>query len=413
MMRKNETMWGLITALLMFAILLGACAAPTKPLPVEKQVTYLSLADYTGPCAGLAVASDWACADYFRQLNEKGGVEGIKVNFVGIDTRYDAARSLSAYKRYRTTPKLLFVNAYGTHMGQVIAPLARQDGISSATPFDATSVANPDMAFLWGPAYADQFGAICNWMIDDWKAKGKSGLPVIGYVSWDAAASKEPWLGGKEYMDKVGITVLPYELYPIGTLDFTPYLNRLVDGGANYAIVGGVDPVGSLVIRDAYKLGLTKDIQFVVFIFGPDEAVGIKLHPEACEGAVQFSPWIVGVEARAHPWIQLFVKYRGGKLEDLPAGMYINGCLFAYRFEQGLKRALKDVTYDKLDGLAMFAGLKRLTGIDQQGAAGPIAFSETERRATWDIKAYRTVGGKNIPISGWIRCPDCVSLHKW
>jgi hypothetical protein len=55
----------------------------------EKFVTYLSLADYTAAIAGLNVPGDMGTEDYFKELNAKGGVDGVKVKFIGVDTRYD------------------------------------------------------------------------------------------------------------------------------------------------------------------------------------------------------------------------------------------------------------------------------------------------------------------------------------
>ena len=80
----------------------------------EQFVTYLSLADYTAAIAGLNVPADMGCEDYIKDLNSRGGVDGVKIKFIGEDTRYDVARGVSAYKRYRTEPKLL------------VPPLARQ-----------------------------------------------------------------------------------------------------------------------------------------------------------------------------------------------------------------------------------------------------------------------------------------------
>ncbi len=47
----------------------------------EKEVAYLSLADYTAAIAGLNVPADMGCEDYIKDLNSRGGVDGVKVKF--------------------------------------------------------------------------------------------------------------------------------------------------------------------------------------------------------------------------------------------------------------------------------------------------------------------------------------------
>ena len=102
----------------------------------EKSVSYLSLADYTGAIAGLNVPADMGVEDYLKELNGRGGVDGVKVKFIGVDTRYDVARGVSAYKRYRTEHKLLVVNAIGTPIGKAVGPLATKDKLVQIVPGD-------------------------------------------------------------------------------------------------------------------------------------------------------------------------------------------------------------------------------------------------------------------------------------
>ena len=399
----------IIISVLAAGSLAGCAAGPTQ----EKTVAYLSLADYTAAIAGLNVAADMGCEDYFKNLNEKGGVDGVKVKFIGVDTRYDAARAVSAYKRYRTEPKLLFTNMIGTHINKAVAPIQfEQDKIPGFCPADGYYVASPGMGFLWGISYQDGFSAFMDWAVKDWKAKGKSDLPIIGYMGWDNAYGKEPLNGGLEYAQKIGIKLLPPEYFPPGSLDHSVYLNRLAGGGANYIYVGGIDPNPSNALRDAYKLGLTKTIQFSGDFYGPDDQVGVKLHPEATEGSVKVMWCICGEDGRNHPWAQLYPKYRGKPVSDMSA-YYVTGQLWSYKFEKGLKKALATVGYDKLNGEAMYQAFQQLTGIEQEGAQGPIAYDKTQRRGSWEYLIYRVQNGKNIRIQDWTKAPDAVSLHKW
>jgi ABC-type branched-subunit amino acid transport system substrate-binding protein len=231
-------------------------------------------------------------------------------------------------------------------------------------------------------------------------------------MGWDNAYGKEPLNGGLQYGEKIGLKVLPPEYFPPGSLDHSVYLNRLASGGANYIYVGGIDPNPSNALRDAYKLGLTKTIQFCGDFYGPDDQVGVKLHPEATEGSIKVMWCICGEDGRAHPWAQLYPKYRNKPVSEMSA-YYVTGMLWSFKFEKALKKALDAVGYDKLNGAAMYEAFQQLTGMEQEGAQGPIAYSKTQRRGSMEYRIYQVKNGKNIRITDWVKAPDAVSLGKW
>jgi len=181
-----------------------------------------------------------------------------------------------------------------------------------------------------------------------------------------------------------------------------------------------VDPTPSNVLRDAYKLGLTKKIQFIdTSYWGPTEAVGIKLHPEATEGCWLNSYYLRGDEAWTHPLAAYMVpKYHGKSAAEFrkeTAAIYVAGLTRIPIFAKALEIALKNAGgYDKLDGEAMKAGMEAITGIDLgDGLTGPVAYSPTSRQSVDQTKFYQVKNGKEVPISGWRKVPDCVSLHDW
>lgn len=419
----SKKIYLLIGAILLCAALVlpavSACAPAAAPPPKEKVISYLSLGDYTGPIAGLNVPADNGCEDMFKEINAAGGVDGVRVNAVFVDTRYDVARGVSAYKRYRTEPKLLVVNAISTAFGKAIYPLTMKDKVVQLAPGDGEAQAKIGWVFPWGVCYQNAFGATIDFILKDWKAKGKTGVPTIGYMSWDNAYGREPLRGGKEYAEKMGVKLLPPEFFPTGAPDHTVWLKRLAEGGANYIMIGGVDPTPSNILRDAHKLGLTKTIQFVDTTFwGPTEAVGIKLHPEATEGCWINSYYLRGDEVWSHPLaLKMVPKYRGKSVDEFrkttPAN-YVTGMVWALVYQEGAKRALKAVGYDKLDGEAMKAAYESLTGLDLgQGLVGPCTYSPTNRQGSDVTRFYQVQKGKEVAISGWVKVPDCVALHDW
>ena len=377
----------------------------------EKSVVYLSLADYTGPIAGLNVPADKGTEDYIKDINAKGGVDGVKIKFIGIDTRYDVARAVSAYKRYRRTPKLLVVNSIGTGIARAVGRLLVRDKRVQLTPGDGEFQAHLGSTFIWGPAYQDAFAASMDWVMDDWKSKGKSGAPVVGYLNWDNAYGREHLRGGKQYAKKLGIKMLPPEFFPPGTLKHDVYLTRLAKAGANYIHAGGIDPTPTNVIRDAYALGLTKKIQFTTGYWGPT-ALGLSVHAKALEGIVNYSFFLRGEDTKMNKAVtDLWKKYRGSL--DKLNGVYGMGIAWGMTYVGALKIALNSVGYEKLKGVDMYKAYQGITGFERAGIQGPCAYASDSRRGSREIKIYRVKGGKIVPITGWQKTPDAVSLHKF
>ncbi len=376
-----------------------------------KEVMYLSLADYTGPIAGLNVPGDMGLEDFIKDVNAKGGVDGVTIKFIGIDTRYDVARAVSAYKRYRRTPRLLMVNSISTGIGKAVAPLIEKDKRLQMVPGDGEFQAHLGRSFIWGPAYQDAFAAMMDWVMADWKKKGKSGAPVVGYLSWDNPYGREPLRGGKEYAEKIGIKLLPPEFFPPGTLKHDVYLTRLANAGANYILAGGVDPTPTNIIRDGYNLGLTKTIQFMTDYWGPT-ALGIGVHAEALEGTVIISFFQRGEDARNNPVVtDLWKRYRGSM--DKFNEVYGMGMSWGMTYLAGLKIALKAAGYEKLEADDMYKAYQKLTGLNKNDIQGPCAYSPTSRLGSKLVKIYRVKAGKIVPITGWREAPNAVALHTF
>ena len=411
-MRKVKFIVSIVSALVILLTLLAVTACSPSAPPTEKFVTCLSLSDMTGPGAGLVFPVVESMDVGFQDINDRGGVNGVKIKHLVVDTRYDTARTVSAYRRYRNEHKVIFAFIPLTPGVKALSTQMESDKITSMTPADGEFQAKLGWVFLAGTPYQDGFAASLDWMVNDWKAKGKSGMPTIGYMSWDSQYGREALRGGKEYAEKIGVNLLNPEFFPPGAADHTVWLSRISEAGADYCFIGGVDPTQSLILRDAHKLGLTEKIQFVSGFWGLDENVGIKVHPEATEGAVLVSPFTRGDESRELPHvIEIWNKYQKGPISEMKS-LFPAGLLASRYVELALKNGLDEVGYDKVGGEHVYQGFQSLTGTDSKGVSGPCAYSPTSRKVTAMVKFYRVQSSKTVPITEWVNAPDAVSLHK-
>jgi len=246
-------------------------------------------------------------------------------------------------------------------------------------------------------------------MVEDWKKKGKSGMPTVGYLAWGNAAGREALNGGVQYAKQKGIKLLPPEFFPPGSLKLDTWLTRLAQQGANYIHQWGADPDPSFVLRDAYNLGLTKKITFVSSTNGLWPTVGLRLlPPEVFEGQVASTNYIIGDDRLEHPFVKLYSKYRKKPLADISPG-YLYGVALFKVIEKAMQIALKEVGYEKINSVAVYQALQKVQGDITQGVLGRVVFGPKTRMITREIKFYRITKGKHVPLGGWRKTPDVFS----
>jgi len=260
--------------------------------------------------------------------------------------------------------------------------------------------------------YQDAFAATIDWILSDWKKKGKTGSPKVAVLSWDNAYGNEMLRGGKEYAEKNGITILPSELFPPGSLKHDVYLTRLDKAGVNYIYVGGVDPTQTNVMRDATALGLTKKIQFISDYWGPS-SLGVSLHPDALEGMVVVSFFLRGQEAANNPLLkELWTTVRKKPMDKLNEGYGI-GVTAGMNLVGAVKDVIKREGAGKVNREEVWKSYQNITGMSHDGILGPCTYGPNNRNGSDVVKFYKVTGGKIVPITDWVKAPDAVSLHKW
>jgi branched-chain amino acid transport system substrate-binding protein len=401
---------GIVVLGVIFSLAIGSGST----LAAERSVNMLFSGQLTGPGGSIVVPLFQGADDYIKEINAKGGVDGIKINWIVSDSRYDVARAISFYQRYRKTPRLLTMLVCGTPHTYALQPLATRDKI----PLFSTSgggrfVLEPGYVFFTTPPFQNVTGADLDWIVADWKKKGKSGKPTVGLMAWQGSAGKESVNGSIQYAKKLGVKFLPPEFFPPGSLKFDTWLIRLADQGADYIIIVGTDPDPVFIIRDAHGLGLTEKIQFISWLWGLTRTIGLKLvKPELLEGAVGSTFFLMGDEAVSHPSAELFDKYQKLPRSEMNS-MYLTGVAVAKVFEKALRIALRDVGYEKINGEAFYKALQKVQGDVTEGIQGHVGLGPKMRVMSDEIRFYRVTKGKLAPIRGWAKTPDCVSLGEF
>jgi len=85
-------------ALVVAGVTVGAAAFAKTPGVTDDEILIGNVMPYSGPASSLGVVGK-AMAAYFRKVNDEGGINGRKINFVSVDDAYNPARTVEQTRR--------------------------------------------------------------------------------------------------------------------------------------------------------------------------------------------------------------------------------------------------------------------------------------------------------------------------
>jgi branched-chain amino acid transport system substrate-binding protein len=118
--------------LVMLASLLGACSA-------EKKVKIGFVAQMTGPDSYIGQAAKVALEDRVKEINDKGGIKGYKVELITYDSRSEVPDAVTAAKRLIEQDRVAGV--IGPEWSGAAIPIA-SIADNAKVPFIATTASN-------------------------------------------------------------------------------------------------------------------------------------------------------------------------------------------------------------------------------------------------------------------------------
>ena len=281
-MMKSALLRGVATALLLAAA--GAAA--------EAQIAVGHLADYSGATADVGVPFGQGTADAMAFVNQKGGVNGTKVNVDTVDYGYQVPRAVSQYKKW-VGDKVAAILGWGTADTEALTGFVAQDQIPYVSASYAAALTDPSGAsgkakpapynFFYGPSYSDSLRAMLTWAAQDWKAKGKPGKPKFVHMGANHPYPNAPKEAGEALAKELGFDVLPPVQFALTPGDYTAQCLTLKNSGANYAYLGNTAGSNISVLKACKNVGT--EVQFLGNVWGMDENAA-KAAGEAADGVV-------------------------------------------------------------------------------------------------------------------------------
>ncbi len=364
--------------------------------PATKTITIGAFTPVTGPVPFYALISHGADA-YFKHLNDNGGIQGWKFNYILKDDGYEPSRSVAAARRLVEDDKIFaLVASIGTAQNIAVIPYAKSVNIPVVSPVGGSPklVAEPNI-FPLLPDYALSGSASAEFAINDLKKKKIALLWVNDEVGRGAKRGIDLYLSSQKLETAVATT------FDYSTADFSPHVRRAAEANAEVVILFGSNANLAGALRAADKQGYKAD--WIAPFFTADPAT-YSLAKSLLDG-VYFSSWLLPVDSDDESVKQYRAALQKYYPRD-PIGIFgLNGwtsaALFGVAFEKMLK-ANMPLTRESL--------VEALNSIKNEKVGGvkTVTFSKEDHRGIRQETMIQAKDGKYVSVRDYTPYPEVV-----
>ena len=397
----------LFMGLLLAALpLVAACAtgetpAPTPAAPTEGTIRISFSNDLTGPLSTTHRHMFKAECDYVSMLNEEGGINGNRIEYIWVDSGYNPARVQSNWKRIEAYDPVVHFTC-----GTVENEALKDDFIKTETPCFGPAITTPMLKpepgwyYLSTGNYVEWINTVMLWAKDDWAKRGETEPLQFVAIGYKIGAAMPGFEAGPALAEELGMDWLEWEFTGFRALDYKAQLDRVSKAGADYVYAFLQAGDQAVLYKDAAAMGLSDKMKFCCVI---TEDTAIKVAKEAAEGtyALCQTAWFTETNLPGvKRVIDTQMKYHGDVSQDV---MYMWGWDNVHVAAEGIRLALEDVGIEGLDGAAVKAGLHKIENFDCGGLIPPVTLTNpNEREGCWSAKIATVENGKYVPATDWI-----------
>jgi len=384
MMKPSKWLTALLAAI-------GIALAPAAQ--AQEEVVIGGSIPMTGVFAFAGIGINAGLQDYFKMVNDAGGIKGRKIKYVFEDTGYKPDVSVAAFKKLTGANKISLYYGDSTAFSRTINPeLDRLGSIMMAGASFATEINDPKKfpaQFMAGPDYSEQIGILLRHIAKE-KPKAK-----VAIVYSDSEFGRDPVNEFREMSKKLGLTVAVEIQTAPGSVDVSTEVIKLRRADPDYTIFHGyiLAPIPEFVTQ--MKKAGSKS-HFMGSFWTMDSSTVMKMG-EAGDGFMGVMPYRYYYDTSAKsPMLDKIRQMR----PEYQSTAYLQGFLTAMLFTESAKRTLE--AGKPLDAKNLKAALNSIKNFDTGGLIGvPITVKGNSipvgRIYRADMKTQ-----KMVPASDWI-----------
>ena len=419
MNRKHLITLGMVfvVAVLVLTPILG-CAKPSTPGPAVKpdKVVIHHFGDLSGPYAPITAPIVSGFKDFAAWFNtEGGGIDGVPIEDMFRDTGNKLDAALAAYAAFKESKPYPIVNMlYGSPESEALRERYIEDKIFCFTNSPSpTCIYPPGYEFSTIPSYTDSFGAFIDWVSGEW-AKQTGEDVKLAILTWDNTFGKAILVDETlDYAAKKGVEIVYQDTYGMTELDVSTQMTDIKAAGANWVydntlghgpkVVHGAAAALGMLNQDLYDTTPGK-VHRACGPWGMDESA-VALAGELSEGVVgprSFASWSMPeVEGIAAAMVAF--KANDRKPQEMVMG-YLAAWGEVYTICHAMNKVVEEEGWENLGGEAVKDQFAKMKNFSPQGLT-MFTFS-ADKPEPINTRIFQVQGGKLLPITDWVTCPD-------
>ncbi|MEW6615977.1 MAG: ABC transporter substrate-binding protein [Thermodesulfobacteriota bacterium] len=351
---------------------------------------------YTGPVVDSTMHYNNAMEAYFKDLNERGGVNGRKINFLKEDDGYAIPRCIAAFKKLVFKDNIFAgLTMGGTGQTFAMFQMIEKSKLPCIIVSKAETMTTPLKRYIFtgGPSYEDMARALVDYIVKDTGAKD----PKIGIVYPDNAYGKWVTEAAAAQIKLHGLELARKEVLNFGAIDASSQVLNLQRAGATHVILVQIAAGAIAFLKDAVKYNYKPQL------FG---------HYYACaettlQAAGDLAEGLLGVHAYVS-WFdnapgmikarKITGRYYPGY--DATDRIFTDGWVISMMVEDALKRAGRNLSRE-----SFMSALESTRNLDLGGIGAPLSLSPTNHKPAEACRIFRADVKKKVmvPVSGWIK----------
>ncbi|MFH1624115.1 MAG: ABC transporter substrate-binding protein [Pseudomonadota bacterium] len=353
--------------------------------------------DQTGPAASVTVPFTRALKNYFRFVNDGGGIHGRKINLIVEDDRYSIAATIAAFKKVVYKDKIFaYIGPGSGSFVNVLWKKMQKEKLPTITLPMPEICVKPykRYIFITSDTYEGQIRVLVDYMIQEYKLKE----PRIGLVYPDTEVGKIDTRAALPRLKKYNLEPVTKEVLMAGSIDASSQVMNLKRYKVNAVLnVGSITSTTVTLLRELRKYGL-KIPTFNSWACMVLE--DLNLLGEAASQAYSVhanSPWY-GKGPGVEKMREITLKYHPGTEKPYRGPLYTHGWVISTIATEGFRRAGRD-----LDAEVFINALETIKDYDTGGLCNPITFSSKSHKGgdSWKIYKADPVGKKYVAVTDW------------
>jgi branched-chain amino acid transport system substrate-binding protein len=262
---------------------------------------------YSGPASAYSAGAISATA-YFAMINEQGGVNGRKINFISLDDAYSPPKTVEQIRRLIESDEVLFlVNPVGTATNMAVLKYINQKKVPHLFIGTGATVFNDPEHYpwtmSWTPHYASE-GEIYAKYILSVKPDAK-----IAILSQNDDLGRDYILGFKRGLgDRAATMIVSSLTYNTSDPTVDSQVVSLKSAGADVFLIAAVPKFAAQAIRKAYDI----DWHPQEFVVSVGSSIAGAIRPAGFEAAKGIISAAYHRQERLLRALRLQYRFRGG-----------------------------------------------------------------------------------------------------